>query len=558
MPSIRIQNMGGISPRLSDRLISQASATIAQNCKLGSGEIRPYRSARLDAAPLKTGFIESIHNINGFWLSWNGDVDVVRGFVPNDTTGRFYYTGDGKPKVSNISLATSMQPYPSFGYDLGVPAPTTRLTATLGVGGSGTPVPVVYVFTSVTSFEEESPPSPVSVAINVPPGATVQLSNIAPSVQANVNRTRIYRTSVGTSTTEYLFVAEIPSNQPTFTDNVREIDLKERLISTEWAPPPNNMIGIISHPNSFLAGFVGNQLILSEQNQLHAFPKKYVRSFDFPIVALGIYGSTIVVATTGFIYLVSGTDPRAMSVERLPDPYPCVSKRSLVSADRGVIFASNEGLVWVGYGGLQIISRDVMSRDDWQKYNPSSMHGISYDGKYIGFYLTDGGRDYTLFDPVGQGFIFDYNDRATGVDQKDKLTTLDFYPTAAYANPDTNFFFVKREQRKNNLYEWEAGSLFLPFVWKSKAFIMPYLTSFGAAKVVCRNRKTTSGKTVKINIYVADKLVFTRFVITNEPFRLSRFYRAVDPWYVEVIGTEDVQEIHLATSVEELKEGKSQ
>jgi hypothetical protein len=556
MPSIRIQNMGGISPRLSDRLIPQSAATIAQNCKLGSGEIRPYHSPRLDSAPVKTGLVESIHNINGFWLSWNSDVDVVRGFVPNDTTGRFYYTGDGKPKVSNISLATASQPYPTNGYDLGVPAPTARLTATLGAGGAGVAVPVVYLYTYVTVFEEESAPSPPSVAINVPPGATVQLTTLLASTRPNVNRIRIYRTSVGSTTTEYLFVKEIPSNQTTFTDNVREIDLKERLLSTDWLPPPDNMVGVISHPNNFIAGFVGNQLLLSEQNQLHAFPARYVRSFDFPIVALGIYGSTIVVATTGFIYLVSGTDPRAMSVERLPDPYPCVSKRSLVSADRGVIFASNEGLVWVGYGGLEIITRDVLARDDWQKYNPSSMHGISYDGRYIGFYLTDGGRDYTLFDPVGQGFIFDYNDRATGVDQKDKLTTLDFYPTAAYANPDTNFYFVERKDRKNRLYEWEAGSTFLKYVWRSKAFLMAYLINFGAAKVVCR--RPTIGRTVKITIYVGSKAVFTRFVTTNEPFRLSRFYRAVEPWYVEVTGDEDTQEIHLATSVEELKEGKAQ
>jgi hypothetical protein len=321
------------------------------------------------------------------------------------------------------------------------------------------------------------------------------------------------------------------------------------------------MIGLIAHPNGFLAGFVGNQMYVSEPYQPHAYAPKNVKVFDYPIVALGVYGSTIVVMTTGFTYLVSGVVPETLSVEKLPDPYPCVSKRSVASADYGVLYASKDGLVWVGYGGLRVISRDILSRDDWQKFNPVTMHGVVHDGRYIGFYLVDGGQDYSLYDPKGAGFIFDYPDKATGADSNDRLTTLDFYAAASYANPDTTFHYVVRTGRTNKLLEWEAGPSLIPYIWKSKAFVMPYLTTFAAAKVTgsfqWRNGGSP-GRSVVFELLVGDSVKYRRIVSSSEPFRLPRFSREVEPWYVRVSGTEFIQQIHIATSIEELREGRVQ
>lgn len=561
MPSIRIQNFGGIVPRISDRLLPQNSATIAENCKLGSGELRPFRSPKADPAVLKDGLIETIHNINGFWLSWNGDVDVVRGFIPGDTTGRIYYTGDGKPKVTNVSLATESAPYPFKAYDLGVVAPAAAPVVVIGTGGTGSSALRYYVYTFVTAFEEEGPPSNASLGLNVMNGQVVTLSAFSVPTSTNVDRIRIYRTDTGSSSTEFVFMDEIPVGQITYEDTVLEVDLGERLPSQEWYPPPANMIGLVSHPNGFVAGFVGNQLHVSEPYQPHAYPPEYVKVFDYPIVALGVYGNTIVVATSGFVYLVSGVDPRNLTVEKLPDPYPCVSKRSMASGDRGVIYACNSGLVWVGFGGLQVVTRDVLTRDEWKDYNPSTIHGVISDGHYVGYYLYDQGQDYSLVDPAGAGFIFDYTDRATGVDQRDKLTTLTFYATATYANPDSSFYSVVRKDRHNTLLQSEEGEGYTPYRWRSKAFIMPYLISFGAAKVVARHAwkdDPDTGRTVQFTVIVGTKVKYTRPAKTNEPFRLPRFYREVEPWYVQVEGDEFVCEIHMATSMDELKEGKAQ
>lgn len=552
MPGIQIRNMGGIAPRLSPRLLPSNAATVAENCKLWSGEVHAFRTPRVDSAPLKQGFVESVYYIDGFWLSWNADIDVVRGFIPGDVSGRIYFTGDGNPKTTNVSLATTSQPYPTVTYDLGVAAPSNAPTLVLGAGGSGVPLFRSYVYTYVTAFGEEGPPSAPSALVSALNGQSVVVSGLLPPTSANVTRVRIYRTSTATVGTDYVFVAEIAANVASYNDVITVDLLGEKLLSQDWYAPPNNMIGLSAHPAGFLVGFVGNQLYLSEAFQPHAYPPAYVKVLESPIVAVGIYGNTIVVTTTGFPYLVTGSDPRNMTVEKLPDPYPCVSKRSLVSGDRGIIYASNEGLVWIGYGGTQVITRDVLSRDEWALYNPTTIHGVVYDGRYFGFYLSGAGQDFELFDPSGSGFVFDYNDRATGVEQRDKLTTLGFYATSVYANPDSNLYFVSRVSRTNILNEWEAGATLIPYTWTSKAFVMPYLTNFATAKVVL----VSDVGTTQFSLLSRGIVKYSRVVKDSEPFRLPAFSRSVEPWKVQITGTRFVAEIHLGTSINELAEGK--
>lgn len=556
MNNIELKNFGGVVPRIGDRLLPINNATIAQNCKLGSGELRPFRNPRPDTAVLKDGLLNTIYSISGIWMSWNADVDVVRGFIPGDTSGRIYYSGEGKPKVTNVALATGSLPYPSTAYDLGITPPVAAPVLVLGVGGVGVASLRYYVYTFLTAFEEESVPSPVSVGVNAKDGQPVTVSGFSAPTSQNVNRIRIYRTSSGLGTSAFVFVAEIPVAQASYADAVLEDTLGEALISQEWYPPPDNITGFVSHPNGFIAGFVANQFIPSEPFQPHAFDPGNVKVFDYPIVAIGVFGSTFVVATTGFTYLVNGVDPQNLTVEKLPDPYPCVSKRSMVSGDRGVIYASNEGLVWVGYGGVQVITRDVLSRDDWTTYNPRTLLGAIYDGRYIGFYRTDLAQDLTVEAPKGGGFIFDYNDRATGVEQNDKLVTLDFYVTAIYANPETNMYYVSRSTLQNRLFEWEAGTGYQPYVWQSKAFITPYITTFAAAKVSGDFPQHVDGdQPINFELLVGDEVKFQRLVRRSEPFRLPRFFRYTDPWYVRVKGDVVIYNIAVSTSIEELKEG---
>lgn len=74
---------------------------------------------------------------NGFWFHWLTDVDVVRSPIAGDTTERTYFTGDGAPKMTDSSLATTGggTDYPTNALNLGIPAPAAAITAALVTNG---------------------------------------------------------------------------------------------------------------------------------------------------------------------------------------------------------------------------------------------------------------------------------------------------------------------------------------------------------------------------------------------------------------------------------------
>jgi len=377
--------------------------------------------------------------------------------------------------------------------------------------------------------------------------ATVDFSASLPP--PNVSRVRIYRSNGG----PFIFVKELPQFVGTWDDEAtnEEIEGNEQLISQHWYPPNANMQGLVGTPNGFLAGFWENKVGFSVPYQPHAWPPEFVKIFDYPIVALGTYGTTIVVFTTGYIYMVDGMDPENLSVARVPDGYPCKSKRSVATGDRGVYYASDSGLSFVGSGGVQIVSKDILSEDNWQAWHPDTMHGTVYDGFYFGFYRGD--RQTSDPNENGAGFMFDINDRATGSYEKVLLTTIPFYASAAYASPDVRLHYTRSRLTVSTLYEWDRGPDWEEYLWRSKQFVFPYLVSFGAGKVVveCGDDRECI---VRLLDGMCKQVLFERAVTNSEPFRLPSIRSRLD-WTVEIAGTAQVQEVHFASSLRELTEG---
>ena len=117
-------------------------------------------------------------------------------------------------------------------------------------------------------------------------------------------------------------------------------------------------------PNGFLAGFVHNQVWFSEPYLPHAWPTDYMLTTDSPIVGLGVYGSTLVVATTRQPYTISGTSPASMTQEKQPMSQPCVSKRSIAYDQYGVLYASAYGVVALAAGQMDVFTRPIVSQDE--------------------------------------------------------------------------------------------------------------------------------------------------------------------------------------------------
>lgn len=135
MSAIKITKFLGTAPKNASELLADTAAQIARSCKLYSGDLIPYpRPVIVDSAN-RTGVIRTLYALREpdtgdlIWLTWLNDVDIVTPATDTLNEQRFYYTGDGVPKISTYALATSGDPpYPSAYYELGLPLPTVKPT----------------------------------------------------------------------------------------------------------------------------------------------------------------------------------------------------------------------------------------------------------------------------------------------------------------------------------------------------------------------------------------------------------------------------------------------
>ena len=135
--ALKIINFLGVVPKNSAELLPDTAAQVAENCKLYSGDLIPYPLPVITANTGRTGETRTLYALRDpdtdepVWLSWPSDVDIVTPAADEIDEQRFYYAGDGRPKVSTYELATSgVAPYPTGFYELGLPLPTDTPTAT--------------------------------------------------------------------------------------------------------------------------------------------------------------------------------------------------------------------------------------------------------------------------------------------------------------------------------------------------------------------------------------------------------------------------------------------
>ncbi len=184
MTGFRIAGFSGLVPRMARQLLAPNQAQVATNCNLTSGDLRSRNGPRLVFKPVVDGDIQSMFRMEKDgqekWLAWNRDVDVARSPIADNVDRRFYYTGDGEPRVSNFDVSTQGSgPYPSGCYVLGVSPPIVKPTVSASGGASATTVTRVYAYTFVTPWDEESAPSPPSTPTSGKIDATWSLSGLA-------------------------------------------------------------------------------------------------------------------------------------------------------------------------------------------------------------------------------------------------------------------------------------------------------------------------------------------------------------------------------------------
>lgn len=544
MAGFRLRAFRGTVPRLARRLLQPNQAQSAKNGRLFSGELRAFGGLTTVNTPTKVGTKLSIYRwgavpgnaASGYWFHWTSDVNVARGPIAGDTLERTYWTGDGAyPKVTDASLATAGggTDYPNNHYRLGIPAPSAAPTVTV----SGTPPSDTslnesraYVYTYVSGWGEEGPPSPPSAVVTVGPAQTAELSgmSVAPAGAYNITTKRIYRVVTSDAGSAYQFVASIAVATTTYNDTLATANLGEVLPSAEWVAPPDDLKGLVMLPNGVAAGFRGNELCFSVPYQPHAWPIGYRLTTDYPIVSLGYFDQSIVVTTVADPYLVTGIDPQSMSMSKLALNQACVSKRGTVSLGTGVIYPSPDGLVMVGMSGAHVITEGYLSRDEWQAFKPESIHGYQWNGRYVGFYNTGAVQGAFIFDPRPDG---------------DGWMPLDINATAGYSDPLTDTLYL---QVGANIQSFDTSATKIAYQWRSPPLRTEHAANMGVAQVLALDYGNLT-----LKLYADGVLKHTRVVTGGDPFWLPGGYLAHD-WEVDLTGTSAVESVALAEGMEEL------
>lgn len=408
-------------------------------------------------------------------------------------------------------------------------------------GAVGTAQPVrnsetrVYVYTYVSEYGEEGPPSDPSEAIDIDPDFPVTITGFsgAPTGNYNVAKIYIYRTSTAAAgATNYQLVNTVengtPVGQSTYTDKVLQSALGEVIPSIGWVAPPSDLQGLSLMANGIAIGWSDNRtLCFSEPYQPHAFPTKYQITVDFDVVGIAVMGQSAVILTQGFPYIVSGVDPASMTLTKLALEQACVSRRSIVEMGPGIMYASPDGLVMVSQSGADVVTKRILSQAQWQAYSPSSIHAYWFENRYHGFYLSGDSYKMFVFDPSSE--------------------------TATWTETDLSGFAAHKIVQEDKLYVLDSiglktlfgGTGNLTYAWKSKIAELPSPGTFSFGQV--------QADAYPVNVKItADGSEYSYVATSISPFRLQSGFMARE-WVIEVSGTSQINTIAIAQSAWELK-----
>ena len=340
------------------------------------------------------------------------------------------------------------------------------LTATWA---EGVPESRVYTWTWISTIDGltmESGAAPPSRVVSLDPLSDLAMlsglsADIASDQNVRVTGKRIYRASAGV----FLFVAEIPAQQTTYTDVRLAENLGEVLPEAASAEmPPNGLVGLVNLPNGFMAGFVDSDIYVSLAYRPYAFPVNYRRTLDYRIVGLGVIDTTLVVLTQGNPYFLQGASPEVMVQVKSDVEQACVSKRSIVSMGGMVVYASPDGLIMLSPGGSEILTEGRFERADWQALHPETIHAYKHDARYIAFHAAaaDGST----------GFVVDFK---TGEFIKHTLVA-----TAGHSDLRNDTLFLAATG--GALVKWGQGN-YLKGKWRSNVVSLPQISGFSCAQI---------------------------------------------------------------------------
>ena len=566
MAYFKRDRFSGIAPGVSPRLLADQFGQVAENVDFESGR---FVAITEDSATytLQTGNRRSIYFYRDTsWLEWIEDgVSVVPGPIPGDTLDRLYFTGDDYPRMGTAAtLVSGSNGYPVNSYRLGVPAPLNAPTVVVNGTADDTLTPndVSYVYTLVTAFGEEGPPSSPSAVIQLDDTQSTTLSlPTSDQPSGNYNFTtgalkRIYRSNTGSTNTQFQFAGEVGYTATSFTDTQDAATLGEVLPSATWIGPPDDdsalypdgpLNGLIALAQGTMAGFTGKRFCLSEPFLPHAWPIQYRITTEEDIVAIASTANGVAALTDGQPYFITGTEPSAMTAVRIDLAQACVNVNSVVDMGSYVLYAGPDGLCGLESASGSVVTAGLISVKQWNDdFNPTTIRAFKHEGTYVAFHATGG----WVYDPRGD---------------ENALTTLSISSDVrgGYTNPkDGELYLIVN----NEIVKYRGSATSKTAKFKSKKFVTPAPVSMGWVSVHANEYPATVkvyGDGVLIADYTVTKSGSTYTQATTVPSGISngtlrepimRMPAVVaQEWEVQIEGT-DINEFCLAQSMDEIRQ----
>lgn len=383
-----------------------------------------------------------------------------------------------------------------------------------------------WVYTFVSAWGEEGPPSDPTDVYSMDPSQQAVLSGFQTTVTGgyNISKVRIYRTVTGDAGTEFAYVGEMTFGTASFTDAVDDEDTNETLPSTVWYAPPAGLSGLVAMPGEFMAGFVGKTVYFSQPGYPHAWPAGYGVTVEDSIVALGVSGNNLVILTSGKPFLCTVPEPGSASVLQVPSPQSCVSAAGVVEMGGAVFYPSPDGLVMMTGVTATVVSGPYFTKNQWQALAPSSMVAAVYDDRLF------------LFSTAATLVIsFAGNAAMT-------ITTSTERSTAAHYFEDDDTLYIAQG---SNLTKWDDGDELLTGRWRSREYALARPVDPACGRV------TADGYPVTYRAIDVDGTVYARTVRSDTAFRMPRA-RPEKFWSFEVSSQQVVRELVSSGSMTDL------
>lgn len=572
---LKVEKFSGMIPLLDDQLLPQNNAVDAVNASLYGGNLtgfKPDREIRtlinpsakkvfripldVDAKP-DPGFSNSI------WMEFNDpDTDVVRSPVNQDQFQRYYWcspsTGLRYNTLARISAGQAS-------FKVGVPQPLTAPLVSVTDTPSTTPEVRAYLYTYVSAYDEEGPPSTPTTASGKADSVwtiTVAPPTVSQADDRSIERIRIYRTITGEALVgQYFFVAEIPVTTSVYVDNNPSTIVVNNgiLTSTSFVAPVDNLQGIVALPNGILAGWRDADVWFCEPYLPHAWPAQYNITVAAPIVGLAVFGQTLVIPTANFPAAASGIHPSTMALAKINTLEPCLNRASIITAPEGVYWAGPNGLVRWRPGEVSNITSDLVERIDWQKIvDPWTLRSVRFGQAYMGVNAPRAGAGRgVIVDPSSQNATYSY--------------LSDNRPIQTFTqDPWTGEILVVYSGKVWHIDPPDITNI-EPYTWRSKLFHLPSPENFSVLTVdfiVPAGTPTLNPITNPaldqtlapdqyglIKVFANGEHIVTHEVRDKEDLkRLPSGFKRKE-WQFEVTSRVIVQNIEIATSVAELGGG---